>query len=71
MSATACTSPLAMRVRLTDRTTEVITSLTNLRRVSDASIGGMSWVGVAPDGSLLLTRDVGTQEIYALHVKGS
>jgi eukaryotic-like serine/threonine-protein kinase len=63
-------SPLAMRARLTDRTTEVITSLKNLRRVSDPSLGGMSWIGVAPDDSLLLTRDVGTQEIYALHISG-
>jgi hypothetical protein len=25
--------------------------------------------GVTPDGSVLVTRDVGTQEIYALNVK--
>jgi hypothetical protein len=63
-------NPVAMRVRLTDRKVEVIASLKNLRRTSDPSTGGHSWVGVAPDGSLLLTRDVGTQEIYALHVRG-
>jgi hypothetical protein len=28
-------------------------------------------VGVAPDCSLLLTRDMGTQEIYALNLKGA
>jgi hypothetical protein len=30
---------------------------------------GGTQVGVAPDGSVLLTRDVGTQEVYALNVK--
>lgn len=61
-------NPQAMRVRLADRKIEVVASLKGLRRVSDSSIGGASWVGVSPDGSLLLTRDIGTQEIYALNV---
>jgi dipeptidyl aminopeptidase/acylaminoacyl peptidase len=61
-------NPQAMRVRLADRKMEVITSLKGFRRVSDPIIYGGTWVGVAPDGSLLLTRDIGTQEIYALNV---
>jgi Tol biopolymer transport system component len=62
-------NPQAMRVRLSDGRIEVVASLKGLRRVSDSSIGGASWLGVSPDGSLLLTRDTGTQEVYALNVK--
>jgi hypothetical protein len=54
-----------MRVRFADRKTEVVASLKGLRRVADPN----GWVGVTPDGSLLLTREIGTQEIYALNVK--
>ena len=50
-----------------DKHPEVITGLKNIRRVDDSSLG--FWAGVAPDGSLLLPRDIGTQEIYALKVK--
>ena len=56
-----------LRIRVADKHPEVITGLNNIRRVDDSSVG--FWAGVAPDGSLLLTRDVGTQEIYALKVK--
>ena len=59
--------PKAQRIRVSDRHAEVITTLGNIRRVDDNLTG--YWAGVAPDGSLLLTRDVGTQEIYALTVK--
>jgi hypothetical protein len=44
-----------------------ITSLKSLRRVDDW-YSGIS-TGVAPDWSMLFTRDIGTQEIYALTVK--
>jgi hypothetical protein len=54
-------NPEAMRVRLAHRKVEVIASLKGFRWAS-------GWVGVAPDGSLLLTRDIGTQEICALNV---
>jgi len=40
--------------------------------VEDEQFSGVNtstWVGVTPDGSVLVTRDVGTQEIYALSVK--
>ena len=62
-------NPRARRLRLSDGRIEVVASLKGLRRVSDSSIGGASWLGVSPDGSLLLTRDTGTQEVYALNVK--
>ena len=57
----------ALRVRVADKHMEVITGMNNIRRIDDAVTG--YWAGVAPDGSLLLTRDIGTQEIYALSVK--
>jgi len=61
-------NPQAMRVRLADRKIEVVAALKGLRRVSDPAVGG-TWVGVAPDGAVMLTRDTGTQEIYALNLK--
>jgi Tol biopolymer transport system component len=62
-------NPQAMRVRLADRKVEVVASLKGVRRVADPELGGSSWVGVTPDGSLLLTRDTGTQEVYALNLR--
>ena len=59
--------PKVLRVRLSDRKLETITSLKNCRPVEDEETG--TWIGVAPDGSPLLTRDVGTQEIYELSVR--
>ena len=44
-----------------------VASLKGLRRVVDVNVG--TEINVAPDGSALFTRDVGTQEIYALDVK--
>jgi hypothetical protein len=37
-----------------------------LRRIAEWDIG--AFLGVAPDGSVLLARDVGSEEIYALNV---
>jgi Tol biopolymer transport system component len=62
-------NPEAMRVRVADRKIEVVASLQGVQRTSDQAIWGESWVGVAPDGSLLLSRDVGTQEIYAIRLR--
>jgi hypothetical protein len=56
------------RVRLSEGKIEPISSLAGLRRVVDA-VEGSTQVGVAPDGSPVFTRDIGTQEIYALNVK--
>jgi hypothetical protein len=56
-----------LRVRLADHKVETISSLKNLSR---ATVGGqITQVSVAPDGSPVFTRDIGTQEIYALTVK--
>jgi hypothetical protein len=46
---------------------ETITSLKGLHRATGP--GGNTEIGVAPDGSPVFTRDIGTQEIYALTVK--
>jgi eukaryotic-like serine/threonine-protein kinase len=60
--------PQAKRVRLSEGKVEPITTLTGLRRVVDA-VEGSTQIGVAPDGSIVFTRDIGTQEIYALNIK--
>jgi len=68
----AADDPKVIRLRLADKKTETILSLKGVRRVMDETLPGLNsptWVGVAPDGSVLLTRDVGAQEIYALDIK--
>jgi Tol biopolymer transport system component len=50
------------RVRIDDGHVEVVASLSGFGRPS----GLGSWVGLAPDDSPLLLRDVGSHEIYAL-----
>jgi len=62
-------NPQAIRVRLADGKTEVVAALKGLHRVSDTAIWGGTWMGVASDGSVLLTRDTGAQEIYALNLR--
>jgi serine/threonine protein kinase len=59
--------PGVLRIRFADRRVGKITSLKSFRRVVDATTG--TQVGVTPEGSVLLTRDIGLQEIYALSVK--
>jgi hypothetical protein len=56
-----------MRIRLADRQVETLTSLKNLHRFWDFEEG--TQISVAPDGSPVFTRDIGTREIYALTVK--
>jgi DNA-binding winged helix-turn-helix (wHTH) protein len=63
---TAGDEPTAIRIRLSDHKVETIVSLRNLRLISDFNTLKLS---VAPDGSPLFTRDIGTQEIYALTLK--
>ena len=43
-------------------------SLKDLRLVVDAD-SNTKQLSVAPDGSPIFTRDIGTQEIYALTIK--
>jgi len=60
--------PKAMRIRLADHSTEEIASLKTLRQTLDPILGE-THISVAPDGSPVFTRDIGSQEIYALSVK--
>jgi Tol biopolymer transport system component len=64
---TAGPEPKAMRIRLADRKIEFIASLKDFRWALGA--GGHIQISVAPDGSPIFTRNIGTQEIYALTVK--
>jgi WD40 repeat protein len=59
--------PKAMRIRLADHNVETIASLKELRLAVGPD--GNTQISVAPDGSAIFTRDVGTQEIYALTMK--
>ena len=54
--------PSVMRVRIRDRKIERVADLKNFRQAGFWNV----WLGMAPDDSLLLLRDIGTQEIYAL-----
>jgi hypothetical protein len=53
------------RIHLADGHRDMVLEIKDLRRVT---VNGTT-LGVAPDGSVLLTRDIGTDEIYALSVK--
>ena len=59
--------PSVLRVRFSDGKVEEIASLKNFRPVEEEGVE--SWVGVTADGDPLLTRDVGTQEIYDISVR--
>ena len=51
------------RVRVADRNLERVAALGDFRRVVEPWV---SWMGLTPDGSPLLIRDIGSQEVYAL-----
>ena len=57
-----------MRIKLSDHSVELLTNLGPIRRIVD-SAEQATQVNVTPDGSPVFTRDIGTQEIYALDVK--
>ena len=61
--------PKAQRLRFSDHQVETITSLKDFRRVLDSVEMGRTQINVAPDGSPVFTRDIGSQEIYALTVR--
>jgi len=60
--------PKAQRLRFSDRQIETITTLKDLHRVEDSVEFGTQ-INVAPDGSPVFTRDIGSQEVYALTMK--
>jgi serine/threonine protein kinase/Tol biopolymer transport system component len=53
------------RLRIADAKLERLGSLKDIR---ETGVFGWWWVGLTPDGSPLLLRDIGTEEIYALDV---
>jgi len=55
------------RVCLSDRKPEHIVDLSQGGRLAMGRFGW--WTGLGPDDSILAARDIGIQEIYALHVK--
>jgi eukaryotic-like serine/threonine-protein kinase len=60
------------RIRASDLQIEMVADIKGVRPVSDDSLGQASngeFFGLAPDGSLTFTRDLGSDEIYALDVK--
>ena len=59
--------PTLFRVSLADRRVETIASLRGLHRALGP--GGGTELGIAPDGSPVFTRNIGSQEIYALTVR--
>jgi hypothetical protein len=65
--ATGGSDPQVSRVRLADRRMETIAGLKDLQRAIGPD--GNTQISVAPDGSPVFTRDIGTQEIYALTLK--
>jgi hypothetical protein len=52
---------------LLDQKIEKIVDLKDFRRVV---MPWNTWLGLTPDGSPLLMRDTGTQEVYALDLEG-
>ena len=59
--------PMLLNIRLADNRVQTITSLKGLHRATGPA--GNTEISVTPDGSPVFTRDIGTQEIYALTVK--
>lgn len=55
------------RVCLDDHKLEHIVDLATAGRLAQGRFGW--WTGLAPDDSILATRDIGIQEIYALHTR--
>ena len=55
--------PKIFRMKISDRSIEEVTALKNFPSVDDPALS------VSPDDSAVLTRNLGTQEVYALKVK--
>jgi WD40 repeat protein len=59
--------PKAWRLRFADHQIEMLTSMKEPSRARD--LGWVVDISVAPDGSPIFTRNIGTQEIYALTIR--
>jgi serine/threonine protein kinase len=58
-------SASVFRVRISDHKLEWVVSLRDFRQATNLA----AWIGLAPDDSPLLVRDIGTKDIYALDVE--
>jgi serine/threonine protein kinase/Tol biopolymer transport system component len=56
-------NPAIFRIRLQDQKIEKLVDLKDFRRVV---LPWSTWFGLTPDGSVILMRDTGSQEVYAL-----
>jgi eukaryotic-like serine/threonine-protein kinase len=65
---TAGNDPKIFRMRIKDRFVEEVASLKGFRPVEDPYLGN-SELNVTPDNAPVLTRDIGTEEVYAISVK--
>jgi len=57
------------RVRIGDLKLEKLADLTKIRRFSDQFGPGSYWSGLGPGQTLLLSRDISTQEIYSFDLQ--
>jgi DNA-binding winged helix-turn-helix (wHTH) protein/Tol biopolymer transport system component len=64
--ATGGSEPKIERLRIADHQVEAVASLKGFLRVMNF---GWTTLGVAPDGSPVLTREISSPEIYALNVR--
>jgi len=64
--STGGSDPTVFRLRLTDDAVEEVVKLKNIRLVNDLDVGPK--LNVTPDNSVLVLRDIGTEEVYALSV---
>jgi len=65
--STGGNNPTFFRMRLADHAVEEITGRKNLSVVDDPYMG--TQVSVGSDNSAVVTRDIGTEEVYAISVK--
>lgn len=65
--STGGNNPTVFRMRMTDDAIEQVVSLKNVRMVNDPYSGPK--LNVTPDNSVLVLRDIGTEEVYALSIQ--
>jgi WD40 repeat protein len=65
-STTGGPDPKAFRIRFPDDRVDAITSTKDIHQVVNAY---GTQINVAPDGSPVFTRDIGSEEVYALNVR--
>ena len=61
-------NPRIFRLRLADHAVEEVANLKEFRAIDDPYVGS-GQLSVNPDNDAVITRDIGTQEVYAISVK--